>query len=202
MYARPGVDSGRINGLRKPFWFWRGVGYTTSVIGILAIQGGFLEHEQVLDRLGFAHKCVKSLADTEGLTGFIIPGGESTVMDLFMKKYGLDEWLKSRPADFPIYGTCAGLILLARYGLIPVKVERNAYGRQSASFTAEVEVKGLSPIKGHFIRAPKVTEVGEGAEVLSEYEGNPVLLKKGRVWASSFHPELAGETALHRIIFS
>lgn len=172
------------------------------MIGILSIQGDFLEHEQVLDRLGFEHKRVKSLVDTDGLTGFIIPGGESTVMDLFMKKYGLDEWLQSRPVDFLIYGTCAGMILLARYGLIPATVERNAYGRQSASFTADIEVKGLGPIKGHFIRAPKVTEVGEGVEVLSEYEGTAVLLRRDNVWASSFHPELAGETALHRIIFS
>ncbi len=170
------------------------------MIGILAIQGGFLEHEQVLDRLGLAHKRVRSLADTEGLTGLIIPGGESTVMDLFMKKYGLDEWLRNRPADFPIYGTCAGMILLARYGLIPAKVERNAYGRQSASFTAEVEVKDLGLIKGHFIRAPKVVETA--AEVLATHEGAIVLLRRGNVWASSFHPELAGETALHQWIFS
>lgn len=172
------------------------------MIGILAIQGGFLEHEQVLDRLGFVHKRVKSLADTEGLTGFIIPGGESTVMDLFMKKYGLDEWMKSAATKIPIYGTCAGMILLARYGLIPAKVERNAYGRQSASFTAEVEVKGFGKIKGHFIRAPKVTETGEGVEVLATHEGSAVLLRRGSVWASSFHPELAGETALHQWIFS
>lgn len=170
------------------------------MIGILAIQGGFLEHEQVLDQLGLAHKRVRSLADTERLTGLIIPGGESTVMDLFMKKYGLDEWLRNRPADFPIYGTCAGMILLARYGLIPAKVERNAYGRQSASFTAEVEVKDLGLIKGHFIRAPKVVETA--AEVLATHEGAIVLLRRGNVWASSFHPELAGETALHQWIFS
>lgn len=176
------------------------MGYTAYVIGILAIQGDFMEHEQILDRLGFAHKCVKSLADTEGLTGFIIPGGESTVMELFMKKYGLDEWLKSQPADFPVYGTCAGMILLARYGLIPANVERNAYGRQSASFTAEVEVKGLGSIKGHFIRAPKVVEAE--VEVLAMHEGSAVLLRRGNVWASSFHPELAGETALHQWIFS
>lgn len=175
------------------------MGYTAFVIGILAIQGDFLEHEQVLDRLGFAHKRVKSLADTEGLTGFIIPGGESTVMDLFMKKYGLDEWLKAEAAKIPVYGTCAGMILLARYGLIPAKVERNAYGRQSASFTADIEVKGLGPIKGHFIRAPKVVETA--AEVLATHEGSAVLLRRGNVWASSFHPELAGETALHQWIF-
>ena len=170
------------------------------MIGILAIQGGYIEHEQILDQLGLLHKRVRSLMDAEGLTGFIIPGGESTVMDMFMKRYGLDEWLKSRPADFPIYGTCAGMILLARYGLLPATVERNAYGRQSASFTANLKM-GDGMVKGHFIRAPKVVDPGH-CEVLASHEGTPVLLRKGNVWASSFHPELAGETALHRHIFS
>lgn len=170
------------------------------MIGILAIQGGYIEHERVLDQLGLLHKRVTCLEDTEGLTGFIIPGGESTVMDLFMTKYGLKEWLQKLPPDFPVYGTCAGMILLARYGLLPIKVERNAYGRQSASFTATMKV-GNGMVKGHFIRAPKVTDSGD-AEVLAAYEGVPVLLRKGNVWASSFHPELAKETALHRVIFS
>ncbi len=163
------------------------------MIGILALQGDFFEHEQILDKLGLPHKQVRTLEDTEGLTGFIIPGGESTVMDLFMKKYGLEEWLKNHAADFPIYGTCAGLILLARYGLLDVEVERNAYGRQSASFMTE---------RGHFIRAPKIKKVGEGVEVLAEERGVPVLVRQGQVWGSAFHPELAGETALHARIFS
>lgn len=172
------------------------------MIGILAIQGGYLEHEQILNRLGLEHKRVRSLPDTVGLSGFIIPGGESTVMDLFMTQYGLKEWLQMRPLDFPIYGTCAGLILLARYGLIPATVLRNAYGQQSASFTAELELRGGGNIKGHFIRAPKITKIGEGLEVLAEHEGSAVLVRKGSVWASSFHPELAGESKLHQFIFS
>ncbi|MFA6024084.1 MAG: pyridoxal 5'-phosphate synthase glutaminase subunit PdxT [Candidatus Gracilibacteria bacterium] len=172
------------------------------MIGILALQGGVAEHEQVLDQLGLAWKEVRSLEDTEGLTGFIIPGGESTVMDLFMTNYGLKDWLLGRPADFPIYGTCAGLILLARYGLLPATVSRNAYGRQSASFVAELKVEGGGTLKGHFIRAPKITEQGEGLEVLVTHEGSPVLVRYGQVWGSSFHPELAGETRLHRMIFS
>ncbi len=171
------------------------------MIGVLAIQGGYAEHEQVLTELGLPFKEVRSRADTEGLTGLIIPGGESTVIDMFMQKYGLVDWLKSLPATFPIYGTCAGLILLARYGKISCTVERNAYGRQSASFTAEMEVKGGARVKGHFIRAPKVTNVGK-AEVLATHDGVPVFLREDSVWVSSFHPELAGETALHRLIFS
>ncbi len=171
------------------------------MIGILAIQGGYAEHEQVLDQLGLLWKEVRSLADTEGLTGLIIPGGESTVMDLFMQKYGLVEWLKKLPMDFPIYGTCAGMILLARYGRVSCTVERNAYGRQSASFTTTLDVKGLGTIRGHFIRAPKVALAGS-AEVLATHDGAAVLLREGSTWVSSFHPELAGETALHRAIFS
>ena len=163
------------------------------MIGILALQGDFLEHERILDVLGLSHKKGAGLEDTEGLTGFIIPGGESTVMDLFMKKYGLEEWLKSHVADLKIYGTCAGLILLARYGLLNVEVERNAYGRQSASFETKA---------GNFIRAPKIIKVGEGVEVLADFEGVPVLVRQGNVWGGSFHPELKGETALHARIFS
>lgn len=176
------------------------------MIGILAIQGGYIEHEQILNQLGLEHKRVRSLADTQGLTGFIIPGGESTVMDLFMTQYGLKDWLLQAASAMPIYGTCAGLILLARYGLIPATVERNAYGRQSASFVADLELQGgghlKGHVKGHFIRAPKIVKAGEGLDVLAEYEGSPVLVRKGSIWASTFHPELAGESVLHRLIFS
>ena len=134
------------------------MGYTGLVIGILAIQGDFLEHEQILDKLGLPHKQVRTLKDTEGLTGFIIPGGESTVMGLFMKKYGFDEWLKAKAPDLKIYGTCAGLILLARYGLLDVEVQRNAYGRQSASFMTAWP----------FIRAPKIKKWGRGGGLAEE----------------------------------
>ena len=171
------------------------------MIGVLAIQGDFLEHEQILDGLGLPHKRVRSVEDTDGLTGFIIPGGESTVMDLFMESKGLKTWLQNLPQDFPVYGTCAGLILLARYGLLPATVERNAYGRQSASFVAELQV-GERIMKGHFIRAPKVMATGDGTEVLATYDGQPVLIRAKNIWASSFHPELASETALHQLIFS
>lgn len=174
------------------------------MIGILAIQGGYKEHETILDRLGLSWREVRSLADTEGLTGLILPGGESTVMDQFMQKYGLKEWLieRSKDPNFTVMGTCAGLILLARYGLLDATVERNAYGRQLDSFEATVEVEGLGPVKGHFIRAPKVTKVGEGAKVLATHEGVPVLLRQGKVWGLSFHPELAGDLGLHAAVFS
>jgi len=175
------------------------------MIGVLALQGDFLEHEQVLGVLKLPFKEVRSLADTEGLTGFIIPGGESTVMDLFMGQFGLKEWLVKKvagDANFAVLGTCAGLILLARYGLLNVTVERNAYGRQIASFTANVQVEGVGELEGHFIRAPKITQVGTKALVLGEWEGNPVAVRQGRVWGISFHPEVAGSSALHAAVFS
>lgn len=175
------------------------------MIGILSIQGGVEEHEAVLDRLGLTHKRVRSLKDTDGLTGFIIPGGESTVMDMFMQKYGLRDWLIQRlekNPDFAILGTCAGLILLARYGILDAEVERNAYGKQTASFTETVEVNGLGSVKAHFIRAPKIRSVSELTEVLAGTDDGPVLVRKVNVWGATFHPELAGETLLHRAIFS
>ncbi|QQR54292.1 pyridoxal 5'-phosphate synthase glutaminase subunit PdxT [Candidatus Peregrinibacteria bacterium] len=173
-------------------------------VGILAIQGGFHEHAQLLSRLGVPFKEVRSLADVEGLTGFIIPGGESTVMDAFMQKYGLKDWLMQRAEDpsFTIFGTCAGLILLARYGLLDATVQRNAYGRQMDSFIAEVEVKGVGRVSGHFIRAPQVLATGPKVELLGAHDGVPVVLRQGKVWACSFHPELAGDLALHAAIFS
>jgi 5'-phosphate synthase pdxT subunit len=175
------------------------------MIGILAIQGGVSEHEEVLDTLGLSHRRVADLDDVEELDGFILPGGESTVMDQFMQKYGLKKWLVDRvkgDPDFRVFGTCAGLILLARYGLLNVKVERNAYGRQLASFTSGVEVEAVGLVEGHFIRAPKITEVSDGVEVLAKLEGVPVAVRQKNVWGISFHPELAGSTRLHAAIFS
>ncbi len=174
------------------------------MIGILAIQGGFVEHEAILNSLGLAWKEVRSLDDVSGLTGLIVPGGESTVMKLFLEASGLREWLVSvaSRADFKILGTCAGLIVLSHYGLLNVEVERNAYGRQSASFSATLQVRDASQLRAHFIRAPKIVKVGEGVEVLAEYDGISVLVRQGNVWGASFHPELVGETWLHEAIFS
>ena len=173
------------------------------MIGILSIQGGFKEHEAILDRLGLAWKEVRSLEDTKGLTGFIIPGGESTVMDQFMEKFGLKKWLIERAKDpgFVIFGTCAGLILLARYGLLHAEVLRNAYGRQLDSFEAAVQVENRT-VKAHFIRAPKILSVGENTHILARHEGVPVLIQEGNVWGASFHPELANDSTLHAVVFS
>ncbi|MFA5793121.1 MAG: pyridoxal 5'-phosphate synthase glutaminase subunit PdxT [Candidatus Gracilibacteria bacterium] len=166
-----------------------------------------------MDKLGILHKRVRSLDDVGDLTGLIIPGGESTTMDLFMQKYGLKDWLIKRVRDetsviggqFKVFGTCAGLILLARYGLLNATVARNAYGRQLASFTAEISVEKFVnefSVKGHFIRAPKIISVGAKVEVLAVYEGLPVLIREGNVFGATFHPELAGDSGLHEAIFS
>ncbi len=168
------------------------------MIGILALHGGVEEHEAVLDSLGLGHKRVRSLGDVEGLSGLIIPGGESTVMKMFLDKYELGTWIQS--FEGPIYGTCAGMIVLADLGLLDAEVERNAYGRQLDSFVTEV-IGEFGPVKAHFIRAPKVVRHGGEVEVLMEHEGVPVLIRQGNVWASSFHPELAGDSTLHAAIF-
>lgn len=173
------------------------------MIGILSLQGGFKEHELILDRLGLAWREVRSLPDTEGVTGLIIPGGESTVMDQFMQKFGLKEWLIERAKDpaFVIFGTCAGLILLARYELLHAEVLRNAYGRQLDSFTTAVQVQNFT-VNAHFIRAPKILSVSGNTEILASHEGVPVLIQEGNIWGASFHPELAGDPSLHSAIFS
>jgi 5'-phosphate synthase pdxT subunit len=175
-----------------------------KMIGILALQGGFKEHEDILDELALKHKRLRSLDDVEGLTGLIIPGGESTVMKMFMKTYGLDEWLKRRSTDenFQIYGTCAGMILLADLGLLDATVERNAYGRQLDSFVVDVDVSDVGQVSGHFIRAPKIVNMESAVEVLAEHKGVPVLVRQGNIWASSFHPELAGDSRIHASIWS
>lgn len=183
------------------------------MIGVLAIQGGFVEHEKVLNRLNLVHKRVKALEDLDGLTGLILPGGESTVMARFLDRYkmrGKIIALATNP-DFKIYGTCAGLILLASkvdnlkqmpLCLLDISVERNAYGRQVSSFIAELVIHGEKLPVGYFIRAPKIIEIGKDVEIVAKYNDDPVLVRKANIWASSFHPELAGSTAIHELIFS
>lgn len=173
-------------------------------IGVLALQGGVEEHVKALQALGFAVKRVCKVEDFEGLEGLVIPGGESTVMLKFIQAYALAEPIADLvQAGKPVYGTCAGLIVLARLGLLRVEVERNAYGRQLASFVAPLLVRGLDEgFPAHFIRAPKVSRVGEGVQVLAGHDGVPVLVRQGNVWASSFHPELSEDLRLHEMIFS
>ena len=167
-------------------------------IGVLALQGNFREHLAAFERLGASAVEVRLPEQLEGLDGLVIPGGESTAITRLMRLYGLEEALLSFEA--PVLGTCAGMILLdrAHLGLVDVEVERNGYGRQVASFEADLELDGdEAPLRGVFIRAPRVTEAGPEVEVLASHEGVPVLLRQGRFLVASFHPELTADTRVH-----
>jgi 5'-phosphate synthase pdxT subunit len=170
----------------------------TPRVGILALQGNFREHAAMLRRLGADPVEVRKPEQLEGLDGLIIPGGESTAIMRLARLYGIDEAL--RRFEQPIFGTCAGMIMLGRghLGLIDVAVERNAYGRQVASFEAPLALAGDDrPLTGVFIRAPRIAELGEGVEVLAEHEGAPVLARAGRILVAAFHPELTDDTRVH-----
>jgi pyridoxal 5'-phosphate synthase pdxT subunit len=167
-------------------------------IGVLALQGNFREHVAVLRRLGAEPVEVRKAEQLEGLDGLIIPGGESTAIARLSSIYGLEEAI--RRFTGPVFGTCAGMILLDRdhLGLVDVSVQRNAYGRQVASFEADLDLDGKQkPLRGVFIRAPRVTDVGPGVEVLAELNGEPVLLRHGRFLVASFHPELTDDSRVH-----
>jgi 5'-phosphate synthase pdxT subunit len=167
-------------------------------IGVLAVQGNFREHAAMLRGLGAEVVEVRLPAQLEGLDGLIVPGGESTAISRLIRWYELEEPISSFEA--PLFGTCAGMILFDRdhLGLIDLSVERNAYGRQVASFEADVELEGEeTPLRGVFIRAPRVGEIGPGVEVLGQLHGDPVLVREGRILAASFHPELTDDTRVH-----
>jgi 5'-phosphate synthase pdxT subunit len=169
-------------------------------IGVLAIQGDFREHAAVLRRLGAEPVEVRKADELDGLDGLVIPGGESTAIMRLARIYGLEEAL--RRFDRPVFGTCAGMILLDRdhLGLMDVSVRRNAYGRQVASFEADLEVAGQDAlVRGVFIRAPRVADAGPGVEVLAELDGEPVLLREGRFLVASFHPELTDDPRVHEL---
>ena len=165
---------------------------------MLAVQGNFREHAAVLRRLGADVVEVRKPEQLDGLEGLVIPGGESTTFMRLMRLYGLDEALRS--FDAPVFGTCAGMIVLDRQhlGLVDLVVDRNAYGRQVASFEADLDLEGEDePLRGVFIRAPRVRDVGDSVEVLADHEGEPVLLRDGRFLVASFHPELTDDTRVH-----
>jgi 5'-phosphate synthase pdxT subunit len=169
-------------------------------IGVLAVQGNFREHAAMLRRLGVQPIEVRKPDQLEGLDGLVIPGGESTTFMRLMRLYGLEEAV--RAFERPILGTCAGLIVLDRehLGLLDVDVERNAYGRQVASFEADLDLAGeREPLRGVFIRAPRVERVGGDVEVLAELDGEPVLLRQGRFLVATFHPELTDDTRVHEL---
>jgi 5'-phosphate synthase pdxT subunit len=173
------------------------------LVGILALQGGFAAHAAILHDLGARTRLVRVPDDLAGLDALIIPGGESTVMTLGIEREGLAEPLRELiGAGTPTLGTCAGMIMLDRdhLGVLDVHARRNAFGRQTRSFESEVELAGIGPLRAVFIRAPWIDAHGEDIAILAEVDGHPVAVRDGDVLAVSFHPELAGETRLHRLL--
>jgi 5'-phosphate synthase pdxT subunit len=169
-------------------------------IGVLAVQGNFREHAAMLRRLGADAVEVRRPGQLGGLDGLVIPGGESTTFMRLMRLYGLDEAL--REFDRPVFGTCAGMIVLDRnhLGLVDLRVRRNAFGRQVASFETDLDLPGDdTPLRAVFIRAPWIEDVGPDVEVLAEVDGHPVLARQGRFLVAAFHPELTDDTRLHEL---
>src|SRR5437762_13695654 len=169
-------------------------------IGVLALQGNFLEHAAMLRRLAADAVEVRKPGQLEGLDGLVVPGGEWTTFMRLMRLYGLEDAIRS--FQQPILGTCAGLIVLDRehLGLVDVEVARNAYGRQVFSFEADLDLAGEDePLRGVFIRAPRVEATGHDVEVVAELDGEPVLLRQGRFLVATFHPELTEDTRVHEL---
>jgi pyridoxal 5'-phosphate synthase pdxT subunit len=182
--------------------------YDGLKIGIVAIQGDYEAHAKVLERLGVSYTFVRTPADLAELAGVILPGGESTTHLKVMAEEGLFDALKKfAAADGAFFGTCAGMILLAKevhgpaqasLGLLDVSVLRNGYGRQLASDVHMGQTKlRAQPLEMVFIRAPIIESVGAGVEVLAEDAGHPVLVREGKILAATFHPELSDDTAVH-----
>ncbi len=179
--------------------------------GVLSLQGAFREHREVLDALGVDVVEVRVPEQLSGVDALFLPGGESTTMSKLLDSSGLFDPVRALVRDgIPTFGTCAGMILLARdvvdgrpdqhgFDVLDLQVRRNGYGRQVASFEADLDVDGVpgGSFRGVFIRAPLVERVGARVEVLARHDDVPVLVRQGPVWASSFHPELSGDLRLH-----
>jgi 5'-phosphate synthase pdxT subunit len=180
------------------------------VVGVLALQGDYQKHQQMLDRIGVASYAVRTSDDFARVDRLIIPGGESTVIADLLRRFELEEAFSSFIRSRPVWGTCAGMILLAArvndetvnpYGVIDIDVDRNGYGRQYSSdiYPAHIELDGVAEeLPLVFIRAPRVTRVGAGVKVLLTHKGDPVVLTQKNVLVSAFHPELTSSTLLHR----
>jgi 5'-phosphate synthase pdxT subunit len=184
-------------------------------VGVLALQGAFEAHQQRIESLGAVAPLVKTPTDLETVDALVVPGGESTTMSRLLRTSGLDDPLAARLDDgLPVFGTCAGMILLAAdvtdaradqrwFGHIDIDVRRNGYGRQLDSFEADVSVCGLvEPFHAVFIRAPVVERFGEDVEVLALHDGVPVLVRDGACTVASFHPELTPDGRLHEMFIA
>ena len=182
-----------------------------SRVGVLALQGDVREHLRILDSLGVVGTPVKTPGQLDTVDALVIPGGESTTIGKMSVRFGLLEPLRSAIDDgLPVYGTCAGMIFLAGavtegdqplVGSLDVVVKRNAFGRQNESFEADIDISGLDePFHAVFIRAPWIEKVGSEVEVLSEIGEHPVMVRQGKILASSFHPELTGDGRIHEML--
>jgi pyridoxal 5'-phosphate synthase pdxT subunit len=174
--------------------------------GILALQGDFREHASMFEACGASPVLVRTVDELREVDCLAIPGGESTAIARLARLHGLIEPLVERARQgMPVFGTCAGMILMAQdvgggepvLSLMDIRADRNAYGRQVDSFEADVDVEGVGPVRGVFIRAPRVTRVGGEVEVLAEHDGLPVVVRQGRLLAAAFHPEIAGDPRMH-----
>lgn len=177
-------------------------------IGILALQGAFQEHKNILDSLNIDNCLIKTKEQLEDIDGIILPGGESTAMGKLLRDFGILEPLKEKIKNsFPVFGTCSGMILLAEklsnsevvhLGVMGIEVKRNAYGRQLGSFETEADFKGIDKkVKMIFIRAPYVENIKEGVKILATVNGNIVAVREKNMLAVSFHPELTNDTSVH-----
>jgi 5'-phosphate synthase pdxT subunit len=178
---------------------------------VLALQGDVPEHMRALEEAGADPVKVRTAAELEAVDGLVIPGGESTTVGMLLERFNLMEPLRQRIEEgLPVFGTCTGLILLAReiegsaqprIGGLDVTVRRNAYGRQVDSFEADIPAPALGdqPVRAVFIRAPQVTRVGTDVEVLAEGDAGPVVVRQGSILGAAFHPELTGERRIHRL---
>jgi pyridoxal 5'-phosphate synthase pdxT subunit len=176
-------------------------------IGVLASQGDFAAHAEMLRSLGADPVEVRTPAELDGLDGLVIPGGESTTITKAIERDGLERAIRAHAqAGRPILGTCAGMIVCDRehLGLVDATAERNAFGRQIASFEAELEVDGLGPdpLRAVFIRAPRVTSHGEDVGVLAAVDGYPVAVRQGRIVLCAFHPELTDDSRMHALLMA
>ena len=183
-------------------------------VGVLALQGAFREHVAAVTRLGATAREVRQLKDIDGIDALIIPGGESTTMGKLLNEWNMLEPLRQRILDgMPVYGSCAGLILLCRdiensdqprLGVLDATVRRNAFGRQVDSFETALTIPevGADPIPAVFIRAPVITGVGAGVTVLAEVKGQAVAVRQNNILATSFHPELTPDTRMHSYFLS
>lgn len=187
---------------------------TDLCVGVLALQGAFREHVAAVTRLGATAREVRQLKDIDGIDALIIPGGESTTMGKLLNEWNMLEPLRQRILDgMPVYGSCAGLILLCReiensdqprLGVLDATVRRNAFGRQVDSFETDLNIPevGADPIPAVFIRAPVITGVGAGVTVLAEVKGQAVAVRQNNILATSFHPELTPDTRMHSYFLS